>query len=86
MKKRVQISTPVMLVRDTSDLIKALLQDFNNLGRKKISISEARAKARIAEVVVEVKRVEIVATRLGLADVPALPLLGKVLEHDKAGG
>lgn len=53
------------IVKDTGELTQKLLELFRDLRAKKVTVSEARAQARVAEVVLEAKRVEIFAARVG---------------------
>jgi hypothetical protein len=60
------------LVKDTGELTRRLLETFRDLRAKRLTVSEARAQARVAEVILEAKRVEIVAARVGGGSFPAI--------------
>jgi hypothetical protein len=58
---RLQMPPEEALVKDTGELTRRLLETFRDLRAKRLSVGEARAQARVAEVILEAKRVEIVA-------------------------
>lgn len=57
-------------------LVRELLSDFVNLRKRKISIAEMRARARTAEVIVEIKRMELITAKSTGVALVSVPLIG----------
>lgn len=70
-KPKQKQSHPVKLhaaLNDTNDLIDELRKLWNDVGDMSVSISEARAKALIAREMLNAKRIEMMAQRIGLTE------------------
>ena len=65
-------------MKDTADIRARILQVWKLVDEKKISTAEARLHISLARTVLETLKVEIAAAHLTQAQIPSLPVIGRV--------
>jgi hypothetical protein len=65
-------------IKDTADMRARLLRIWKQIEAKEISAAEARLQIGVARAILETIKVEIAAAHLSTAQIPAIPVGGKI--------
>lgn len=66
-----------MTIKDTADVRAKILEVWQLVDQKKISISEARIHIGLARAILDTLKVEIAAAHLAQAQLPSVPVIGR---------